>query len=90
MAALIIAGGLAIADKIERKKQARKDKKAHDERRYQELQAETKAMASGRRDSVNAGSDSETEASAHRRVDREAPRAPPSYNEAVGTGTRPR
>ncbi|TKA64205.1 hypothetical protein B0A55_12006 [Friedmanniomyces simplex] len=103
MAALLITAGLAIADKIDRKKQARKDKKALDEQRYRELQAETKGTTTtttaGRRSSGGEGSDSDVEGGegAQRRVrgggdgDGDALRAPPSYEEAVGNdGRRPR
>ncbi|TKA63908.1 hypothetical protein B0A55_11917 [Friedmanniomyces simplex] len=103
MAALLITAGLAIADKIDRKKQACKDKKALDEQRYRELQAETKGTMTttattttpaGRRSSGGEGSDSDVEGgeSAQRRVrgggDGDGLRAPPSYEEAVGHGGR--
>lgn len=41
MAAIFIVAGLAIADKVEKKKEAKRQKKARDEARYRELQIET-------------------------------------------------
>ena len=41
MAAIFIVAGLAIAEKIEKKKEAKRQKKANDEKRYRELQIET-------------------------------------------------
>lgn len=41
MAAIFIVAGLAIADKMEKKKEAKRQKKARDEARYRELQMET-------------------------------------------------
>ena len=41
MAAIFIVAGLAIADKVEKKKEAKRQKKAKDEARYRELQIET-------------------------------------------------
>ena len=41
MAAIFIVAGLAIAEKIEKKKEAKRQKKAKDEARYRELQIET-------------------------------------------------
>jgi hypothetical protein len=86
MAALLIAAGIMIADKVDKKKQARKDKKALDEQRYRELQAETKAYKA-RRDSVKSdtATDSEDEGQSSRGTMR---RAPPSYEEAVGSRRR--
>ena len=41
MAAIFIVAGLAIADKVEKKKEQKRQKKARDEARYRELQIET-------------------------------------------------
>ena len=41
MAAIFIVAGLAIAEKVEKKKEAKRQKKALDEKRYRELQIET-------------------------------------------------
>lgn len=41
MAALIVVAGLAIAEKVEKKKAAKRLKKANDEDRYRQLQIET-------------------------------------------------
>lgn len=41
MAAIFIIAGFAIADKVEKKREARRQKKADNERRYRELQIET-------------------------------------------------
>jgi len=91
MAALLIVGGLALADKIDRRKQRKKDKKLHDKLRYKELQAETIARSSGRKDSAVDGSESGSEAEGeHRqRAPKHISRAPPSYDEAVRTTSRP-
>lgn len=53
MAALLIVGALAIADKVEQKKEKKRQKKANDEKRYRELQLETDQRLA-RRDSVTA------------------------------------
>ncbi|KAK3705016.1 hypothetical protein LTR37_013533 [Vermiconidia calcicola] len=41
MAAIFIVAGMAIAEKVEKKKEAKRQKKAKDEARYRELQIET-------------------------------------------------
>jgi hypothetical protein len=53
MAAIFIVAGLAIADKVEKKKEAKRQKKARDEARYRELQIETSKRLA-RRESASA------------------------------------
>ncbi|KAK5720582.1 hypothetical protein LTR17_014838 [Elasticomyces elasticus] len=83
MAALLITASLAIADKIDQKKQARKDKKAHDELRYRELEAETKASISKHEASNGNSSGSPTNEGMQQRTRRNDPQGPPSYEDAV-------
>ena len=54
MAALLIVGALAIADKVERKKEKKREKKANDEKRYRELQLETNARITRRESAMSA------------------------------------
>ncbi|KAK4575056.1 hypothetical protein LTR86_000908 [Recurvomyces mirabilis] len=87
MAALLIAAGIALVEKVDQKRQARKDKKLQDELRYKELQHETMARSGGggmqRRDSE---SDSEDEGARRIRRERktEVP-SPPSSEMLVQT-----
>lgn len=86
MAAIFIAVGAIIAEKVHEKKQRREDKKARDELRYRDLQTETKArmirtqsgnMIPAVPDRVD---DEEDDA---RSGDGEA--LPPSYEDVAGT-----
>ena len=52
MAAIFIVAGIAIAEKMEKKRIAKQRKKAHDEARYRELQIETNQRLT-RRESAN-------------------------------------
>lgn len=95
MAALLIVGALAIADKVEQKKQKKRDKRANDEKRYRELQMETNQRIA-RRDSATALDDSafvdepqessEEENENVRIAKGEAP--PPAYEDVVTAGQR--
>lgn len=106
MAAILIAAGFAVAEKIDKKKQAKKEKKAMDERRYRELQAETKQRlartASGNVVPVDedASSESENESEEVRRQGGSVGGAsggagggvppPPRYEDVVAAGRKPK
>lgn len=77
MAAILIAGALAIADKVEAKKEAKRQKKLDTEKRYQDLQQETRlrleksaSIGEGRRSSIDGAT------------------SPPTYDEAVAQRQR--
>ncbi|TKA26672.1 hypothetical protein B0A50_04780 [Salinomyces thailandicus] len=97
MAALVIAGGIVIANKIKDKKQEKKDKKkAHDDKRYRDLQRETKRRLSrtksgtevpaaddGSKNSSNKeDEEAMSEGEASLSSQRDEEPAPPSYTEA--------
>lgn len=93
MAAIFIVAGLAIADKVEKKKEAKRQKKANDEARYRELQIETNRRLA-RRESGNVienplidytEEDEEDDEYVQSAVDEAKP---PAYEDAVQVGER--
>ena len=89
--ALFIVAGLAIAEKVERKKEQKRLKKARDEARYRELQMETnKRLAT--RDGVNATADAFAEEEEGDDDDILSPAvddpSPPAHEDAVEVGER--
>ena len=98
MAAIFIVAGLAIAEKVEKKKEAKRQKKAKDEARYRELQIETskrlartqsgnvveQTVPENSNDVVVEDEDDEDEIQ-HSAVD---DTAPPPYEDAVQVGER--
>lgn len=97
MAALFIVAGLAIADKVEKKKEAKRQKKALDEARYRELQIETsQRLARTQSGTIIEGAFSEEDGEEHEEsaADEDARKvavddvAPPAYEDAVASGER--
>lgn len=88
MAAILIAAGLVLSEKIEKKRQAHKDlKKAKDDLRYEDLQRDTRRrLARTKSGEVVELSDSEDERTGGGRQSQDA--SPPRYEDAVGTGKR--
>ena len=87
MAALIIAAGFAIADKIEKKKQLKKEKKANTELRYKELEVETKRRLSRTQSgTIIEHTPADDEDTASQAEDERSP-SPPSYEAVVEAGT---
>lgn len=90
MAALLIVGALAIADKVEQKKEKKRAKKANDEKRYRELQLETNRRLSGTTTTDAAlidNSEGEEEPEENVKVaGDDVP--PPAYEDAVQAGAR--
>ena len=100
MAAIFIVAGLAIADKVEKKKEQKRQKKARDEARYRELQIET-SQRLARQDSANTATPS-TEKNNRESAFIENPEEeeeewmntavddanPPAYEDAVAVGER--
>ena len=83
MAALIIAGGVFLAEKVADKRQARKDRKhakARDAELYRESQRETKQKLSRSHVDNSVGDGMSGEDAAHEHTD-ELP--PPSYDEVI-------
>ena len=64
MAAIFIVAGLAIADKVEKKKEAKRLKKERDEVRYRELQIETNRRLAARTQSGGSNNVIDTSATA--------------------------
>ena len=88
MAALIIAAGFAIADKIDKKKQLKKDKKMKDELRYKELQVETKRRLSRTQSgTIIEHTPADDEETTSQPEDERSP-SPPPYEDVVEAGAR--
>ena len=91
MAAIFIVAGLAIADKVEKKKEAKRQKKARDEARYRELQIETSRRLlhtpSGNviNNTLVDQPQEEEDENMHNAVDDSSP---PAYEDAVQVGER--
>ena len=92
MAAILIVAGLAIADKVEKKKEMKRKKKADDAARYRELQIETSRRLS-RQESGNVientyeeEPDSYCVGEFEKETVDDAP--PPAYEDAVESGER--
>jgi hypothetical protein len=97
MAAIFIVAGLAIADKVEKKKEAKRLKKARDEQRYRELQIETNCRLARTKsgnvientfidDPEHEGNVNESEEQLQSSAVDDAP--PPAYEDAVTVGER--
>lgn len=81
MAAIFIVAGIAIADKVEKKREARRRKKALDDQRYRELQLETEKRLASTHERKHSGAGDVIE---HRGDDEDVREGhPPSY-ESVG------
>lgn len=85
MAAIFIVAGLAIADKVEKKKEAKRQKKRLDDARYAELQTETNQRLartqSGTLIDLSTGEEAEVEEERD-----ESGQEPPEYEEVEGLG----
>lgn len=84
MAAIFISVGLVIAEKVSAKKQARKDKKrARDDQRFQELQADTQQRLARTQSGnvIAAVPDDRDSEDSPRNGNRDAP--PPLYEDVV-------
>lgn len=85
MAALFIAAGIALHEKMERKKEAKRIKKLNDDDRYEELQRDTrKRLARTQSGSVVERSVSRTGSLKSEEGDRSPP--PPKYEDVAGLG----
>lgn len=80
-----IAAGLAVVDRVEKRREAKREKRRMDELRYQELQRETKLRNEGRRASSESlrSEDGDTPQASTAGSKKKIERAPPSYDEAV-------
>ena len=81
-----IAAGLAVVDRVEKRREAKREKRRMDELRYQELQRETKLRNEGRRassESLRSEDGDMPQASTAGSKKKKIERAPPLYDEAV-------
>lgn len=84
MAALFIAGAIALQEKLERKKEAKRIKKLNDDDRYEELQKDTrKRLARTQSGNVLERPPSRT---GSLRNSEDAGPPPPAYHEVVAQG----
>ena len=90
MAALLIVGALAIANKVEEKKERRRSKKANDEKRYRELQVETNQRLARRESGTVIDNSLLDEPEEENENEKEAVNdaSPPPYEDAVQVGER--
>jgi TFIIF-interacting CTD phosphatase-like protein len=95
MAAIFIVAGLAIADKVEKKREQKRQKKAKDEARYRQLQIETnQRLARTQSGNIIDNSAFVEDSEALDSDDPESPRSavteakPPAYEDAVQVGER--
>lgn len=88
MAALFIAAGIALHEKLERKKEAKRIKKLNDDDRYEELQKDTKKRLA-RTQSGNVIERPVSRTGSLRESEERSP-PPPGYEEVVAQDVRAR
>jgi len=88
MAALLIAAGIALQEKMERKREAKRIKKLNDDDRYEELQKDTRKRLA-RTQSGNVIERPVSHTGSLRHSEERSP-PPPGYNEVVALDARAR